>query len=144
MLSGPFPPTLFPSFSPLFPLQALFTLPPFSPLHLPLYTPFLDSRKLRFRYPSDLGKICQNLPEIVIFQILTLFFYRLQSPRLKSSLTLEITQKFRLRNWPISSADFPMTPMEGRDRGTFWTFLGEGFRGNIWRPLVLPAPLFYC
>ena len=27
-LSGPFPPTLFPSFSPVFPLLALFTLPP--------------------------------------------------------------------------------------------------------------------
>ena len=26
----------------------------------------------------------------------------------------EIIQKFGLRNWPISSADFPMTPMEGR------------------------------
>ena len=26
---------------------------------------------------------------------------------------LEIIQKFRLRNWPISSANFPMTPMEG-------------------------------
>ena len=25
----------------------------------------------------------------------------------------EIIQKFRLRNWPISSEDFPMTPMEG-------------------------------
>ena len=25
----------------------------------------------------------------------------------------EIIQKFRLRNWPISSANFPMTPMEG-------------------------------
>ena len=27
----------------------------------------------------------------------------------------EITQKFRLRNWPISSADFPMTPIEGTE-----------------------------
>ena len=27
----------------------------------------------------------------------------------------EIIQKFRLRNWPISSADFPMTPMEGTE-----------------------------
>ena len=24
-------------------------------------------------------------------------------------------QRFRLRNWPISSADFPMTPMEGTE-----------------------------
>ena len=55
----------------------------------------------------------------------------------------EIIQKFRLRNWPISSADFPMTPMEW-DRAPFWPFLGEGFFGNIRRPLVLPAPLFYC
>ena len=30
-----------------------------------------------------------------------------------------------LRNGLISSADFPMTPMEGTD--TFWPFLGEGF-----------------
>ena len=28
----------------------------------------------------------------------------------------EILQKFCLRNWPILSADFPMTPMEGTDR----------------------------
>ena len=27
----------------------------------------------------------------------------------------EIIQKFHLRNWPISSADFPMTPMEGTE-----------------------------
>ena len=27
----------------------------------------------------------------------------------------EIIQKFRLRNWPISSADFPMTPVEGTE-----------------------------
>ena len=32
------------------------------------------------------------------------------------------TLKFRLRNWPISSVDFPMTPMEGTERhfGPFW------------------------
>ena len=29
-----------------------------------------------------------------------------------------------------------------RDRAAFWPFLGEGFWGNIRRPLVLPAPLF--
>ena len=39
----------------------------------------------------------------------------------------EIIQKFRLRNWPISSADFPMTLMEGTEQH-----------------FVLPAPLFYC
>ena len=27
----------------------------------------------------------------------------------------KIIQKFRVRNWPISSADFPMTPMEGTE-----------------------------
>ena len=53
----------------------------------------------------------------------------------------EIIQKFRLRNWPISSADFPMTPMEGTD--IIVAPLGEGFWGNIRRPLVLPAALFY-
>ena len=31
-----------------------------------------------------------------------------------------------------------------RDRAPFWPFLGAGFWGNIRRPLVLPAPLFYC
>ena len=36
-------------------LQALSLAYPFSPLHFPLYTPFLDSRKLWFRYPYDLG-----------------------------------------------------------------------------------------
>ena len=41
---------------------------------------------------------------------------------------------------PIWSADFPMTPM-GR---TEHHFLGEGFWNNIRRPLLLPAPLFYC
>ena len=50
--SGPFPPTLFPSLFPLFPLQALFTLPPLLPSSPP------DSNgKLRFRYPSDLGTL---------------------------------------------------------------------------------------
>ena len=39
----------------------------------------------------------------------------------------EIIQKFRLRNWSIC-----------------WPLLGEGFWWNIRRPLVLPAPLFYC
>ena len=34
----------------------------------------------------------------------------------------EIIQKFRLRKWPISSADFPMTPMERTEHhfGPFW------------------------
>ena len=27
----------------------------------------------------------------------------------------EIIQEFRLKNWPISSAVFPMTPMEGTE-----------------------------
>ena len=55
----------------------------------------------------------------------------------------EIIQKFRLRKRPISSADFPVTPLERAEHhvGPFW---GEGFWGNIRRPLLLPAPLFYC
>ena len=34
----------------------------------------------------------------------------------------EIIQKFRVRKWPISSADFPMTPMERAEHhsGPFW------------------------
>ena len=34
----------------------------------------------------------------------------------------EIIQRFRLRKWPISSADFPMTPMERAEHhfGPFW------------------------
>ena len=34
----------------------------------------------------------------------------------------EIIQKYRLRKWPISSADFPMTPMERTEHhfGPFW------------------------
>ena len=34
----------------------------------------------------------------------------------------EIIQKFRLSKWPISSADFPMTPMERTEHhfGPFW------------------------
>ena len=34
----------------------------------------------------------------------------------------EINQKYRLRKWPISSADFPMTPMERAEHyfGSFW------------------------
>ena len=39
VLSGPFPPTLFHSFAPLFPLQACSLSHHFSPRHLPLYTP---------------------------------------------------------------------------------------------------------
>ena len=41
MLSGPFPPTLCPSFFHPLSLQALSPLLPFPPLHLPLYPPFL-------------------------------------------------------------------------------------------------------
>ena len=58
LFRAPFLPPFSPHFSPLFPLQALFTLPPLPPLHLPLFPPFFDSReKLRFRYPSDLGTL---------------------------------------------------------------------------------------
>ena len=32
----------------------------------------------------------------------------------------------------------------GRDRAPFWPLLGEGFWGNIRRPLLLPAPFVYC
>ena len=31
----------------------------------------------------------------------------------------------------------------GKSRAPFWSFLGEGFWGNIRQPLLLPAPLFY-
>ena len=37
-----------------------------------------------------------------------------QSGRERKGLP-EIIQKYRLRNWPISSTDFPMTPMEGTE-----------------------------
>ena len=36
----------------------------------------------------------------------------------------EIIQIFRLRNWLISSADFPDS--DGRDRAPFWLLLAEG------------------
>ena len=50
-----FLPPFFPRFSPLFPLQALFTLPPLLPSSPPRLSPlFLTHGKLRFRYPSDL------------------------------------------------------------------------------------------
>ena len=55
--------------------------------------------------------------------------------------TPEIIQKFRLRKWPISGADFPMAPME-RAEHHFGPF-GEGFWGNIRWALRLLAPLFY-
>ena len=55
----------------------------------------------------------------------------------------EIIQKLHLRKWPISSADFPYDSY-GKNRAPFLPFLGEGFWGNIRRPLLLPAPLFYC
>ena len=68
-----------------------------------------------------------------------------------SSKTKGLGEKGAPRNHPeISSqklADFecrfPYDPF-GRDRAPFWPFLGEGFWGNIQRPLVLPAPLFRC
>ena len=37
------------------------------------------------------------------------------APRISSQGPPEIIQKSRLRNWPISSADFPMTPLKGTD-----------------------------
>ena len=51
------------------------------------------------------------------------------------------------RNFVSETVDFECRfPYDsyGRDRAPFWPFLGEGFWGNIRRPLVLPAPLFYC
>ena len=50
----------------------------------------------------------------------------------------EIIQKFRLRNWPISSADFPMTPMDGTEHH-FGPFLEKDF-GAISAPCS-PGPL---
>ena len=41
----------------------------------------------------------------------------------------EIIQKFRLRNWPVSGVDFPMTPMEGQT--ILALFLGEKDSGAI-------------
>ena len=52
----------------------------------------------------------------------------------------KIIQKFRLRKCPISSADFPISPME-RAEHHFGPF-GRRIWGNIRRPLLLPAPLF--
>ena len=39
-----------------------------------------------------------------------------------------------LRNWPISSADFPYESY-GKNRAPFWPFLGEG----VWAPCS-PGP----
>ena len=48
------------------------------------------------------------------------------------------------RNHPVDfECRFPYDSY-GRDRAPFWPFLGEGFWGNIQRPLVLPARLVYC
>ena len=52
------------------------------------------------------------------------FSSKTKGPGEKGAPEIQIIQKFRLRNWPVSSADFPMTPMEGTEH----------------RPLVLPAP----
>ena len=55
----------------------------------------------------------------------------------------ETIQKFRLKKWPISSADFP-SRLLWKEQHHFGPFLGEGFWGNIRRPLLLPSPLVYC
>ena len=63
---APFLPPFFPHFPPLVPLQALFTLPPLLPSSPPpLSPPFLTPRKLRFRYPSDLGTLSVSCWPIV-------------------------------------------------------------------------------
>ena len=54
----------------------------------------------------------------------------------------EIIQKFRLRSWPISSADFPLTPMEGEHhRGPCWEKdFGEISGGPLFsRPLCFTS-----
>ena len=56
MPSGPSPPTLFPSFSTLFPFRPLFTLLPLLPSSPLSLSPALTPGKLRFRYPSDFGE----------------------------------------------------------------------------------------
>ena len=55
---APFLPPFFPHFCRLFPLQALFTLPPLLPLFTsPSIPPFLTPGNFLFRYPSDLGTL---------------------------------------------------------------------------------------
>ena len=55
---APFLPPFFPHFSSLFPLQALFTLPPLLPSsHPPSSLFWLLENSLWFRYPSDLGTL---------------------------------------------------------------------------------------
>ena len=51
----------------------------------------------------------------------------------------EIIQKFRLRKWPISSADFPMTPLERT--GPFWEKDFGAISGSSFfsRPLCFTA-----
>ena len=68
--SGPFPPTLFPSCSPHFPLQALFTLPPLLPSSPPPFPSDSVKRHLSrrhlsvlnflFNYISDGGCTCEK------------------------------------------------------------------------------------
>ena len=58
LFRAPFLPPFSHHFSPLFPLQALFTLPPLLPSSPPpFHPPFLTPGKLRFRCPCDLGTL---------------------------------------------------------------------------------------
>ena len=109
--------------------------------------------KLSFCNFSDLTKYCNIRPS----ELKTLISHMSNKPRSTAKMALytsvstatafswtgpasikivPISWAFLLLwNWPISSADFLW-----KDRAPFWPFLGEGFWGNIRRPL---APLFW-
>ena len=66
------------------------------------------------------------------------------APKTPNPTTTDLTShlrpsEFSLRNWPISSADFPMTPMEGTD--TILALFGRRILGQYPAAPCSPGPV---
>ena len=86
----------------------------------------LDSAKqfLTTFTPFSPDALQLQMPNLMAFLTLQTFVFQsaVEQRGHEIKRTPEIIQKFSLRNWPISSADFPMTPMEGTEHRFFGPF----------------------
>ena len=67
-------------------------------------------------WPMENGQQTSNKKHPDRFRIFSPVFVSSKTKGQERKGPPEIIQKFRLRNWSISSAAFPMTPMEGTER----------------------------
>ena len=113
--------------------------PNFGVIPLLNYTANLEKRrKIHWRIFKKIQR--RNFPEITNFLSLVVVSAVNQRGRERPP---EIIQKFRLSRVADFECRFPYDSY-GKNRAPFWPFWGEGFWGNIRRPILLPAPLSCC